>query len=200
MSVRRMDIALAPAIVGRLSVSGELGYEIYAPNLHMGALYRAVEHARAGYDARWVGMYALNSLRLEKSFGIWSREFSRDYTPGMTGLCRFVDYAKPEFIGRAAALEDRDSAPERVLVTLDIDADLADAAGYEPIYRGREYVGFVTSGGYGHCVGKSLAMGYVPPAVAAAGGELSVVLLGESRAARLVPQALIDPTGARMRG
>ncbi len=200
MSVRRMDIALAPAIVGRLSVSGELGYEIHAPNLHMGALYRAIERLRTAYDGRWAGMYALNSLRLEKSFGIWSREFSRDYTPRMTGLSRFVDYSKHDFVGRAAALEDRDSRPERVLVTLDIEAGHADATGYEPIYRGREYVGYVTSGGYGHCVGKSLAMGYVSAAVAAAPGELSVILLGESRPARLVPQALIDPGGARMRG
>ncbi len=200
MSVRRMDIAMAPAVVARLSVSGELGYEIYAPNLHMGAVYDAIEHVRAAYDARWVGMYALNSLRLEKSFGIWSREFSRDYTPRMTGLDRYLDYAKRDFIGRAAALEDRDCTPEHVLVTLDIDADRADATGYEPIYRGREYVGYVTSGGYGHCVGKSLAMGYVSPAVAATTGELSVTLLGESRPARLVPQALIDPDGARMRG
>jgi dimethylglycine dehydrogenase len=200
MAVRRMDIASAPAVVARLSVSGELGYEIYAPNLHMSTIHDAIERIRTAYDARWVGMYALNSLRLEKSFGIWSREFSRDYTPRMTGLDRFLDYAKSDFIGRAAALEDRDRMPERVLVTLDIDADRADATGYEPIYQGREYVGYVTSGGYGHCVGKSLAMGYVSPGVAAATGELSVTLLGESRPARLVRQASIDPDGARMRG
>jgi len=200
MSVRRMDIALAPAVVGRLSVSGELGFEIYAPNLHMSAIYRAIELIRAAHDARWIGMYALNSLRLEKSFGIWSREFSRDYTPRMTGLSRFLDYDKPEFVGRAAALEDRDRTPERVLVTMELDADRADAAGYEPIFRGRDYVGYVTSGGYGHCVGKSLAMGYISAAEAAAAGEFNVTLLGESRPARLVPRALIDPEGARMRG
>ena len=106
------------------------------------------------------------------SSGIWSREFSCDYTLRMTGLSRF----------------------------LDIDADRADATVHEPICRGRDYVGYVTSGGYGHCVGRSLAMGYVSPAVAAAAGELSVTLLGESRPARLVPQVLIDPDGARMRG
>lgn len=200
MSVRCMDIALAPAIVGRLSVSGELGYEIFAPNLHIGAIHRAIEATRATLDARWVGMYALNSLRLEKNFGIWSREFSRDYTPRMTGLTRFVDYGKRDFIGRAAALEDRDSTPERVLITLEIDADRADAAGYEPIFQGRDYVGYTTSGGYGHCAGRSLAMGYVAAAVAATTSELSVTLLGDSRPARLVPQPLIDPDGARMRG
>ena len=200
MSVRRMDIALAPAIVARLSVSGELGYEIYVPSMHMRAVSHAVERASIDEQGRWIGMYALNSLRLEKGFGIWSREFSRDYTPRMSGLDRFVDYSKPDFIGRAAALEDRGRAPERMLVTLAIDADRADAAGYEPIFRGREYVGYTTSGGYGHCAGASLAMGYVSAAAAAAGGELSVTLLGESRPARLLRQASIDPAGARMRG
>jgi dimethylglycine dehydrogenase len=200
MSVRRMDIAFSPAIVARLSVSGELGYEIYVPNLHMRAVYRALERSRAGVDGRWVGMYALNSLRLEKSFGIWSREFSRDYTPRMTGLDRFVDYSKSDFVGRDAALEDRDREPDPVLVTLEIDANRADATGYEPICRGREYVGYVTSGGYGHCVDKSLAMGYVSASAAAESGDFGVTLLGESRPARLVPQALIDPGGARMRG
>jgi dimethylglycine dehydrogenase len=200
MSVRRIDIALAPAVVARLSVSGELGYEIYVPTLHIGALYRAIENAAASVGGRWIGLYALNSLRLEKSFGIWSREFSRDYTPRMCGLDRFVDYSKQDFIGRAAALEDRERAPERILVTLDIDADRADAAGYEPIYRGREYIGFTTSGGYGHCVGKSLAMGYVTVAGASAAADLSVTLVGESRPARLVPQPSIDPAGSRMRG
>ena len=200
MSVRRMDIALAPAIVARLSVSGELGYEIYVPSMHMRAVSHAVERASIDEQGRWIGMYALNSLRLEKGFGIWSREFSRDYTPRMSGLDRFVDYSKPDFIGRAAALEDRGQAPERMLVTLAIDADRADAAGYEPIFRGREYVGYTTSGGYGHCAGASLAMGYVSAAAAAAGGELSVTLLGESRPAGLLRQASIDPAGARMRG
>ena len=200
MSVRRMDIALAPAIVARLSVSGELGYEIYVPSMHMRAVSHAVERASIDEQGRWIGMYALNSLRLEKGFGIWSREFSRDYTPRMSGLDRFVDYSKPDFIGRAAALEDRERAPERMLVTLAIDADRADAAGYEPIFRGREYVGYTTSGGYGHCAGASLAMGYVSAAAAAAGGEFSVTLLGESRPARLLRQASIDPAGARMRG
>jgi dimethylglycine dehydrogenase len=199
MSVRRMDIALAPAIVGRLSVSGELGFEIYVPSAHVSALCRALERASAG-EARWIGMYALNSLRLEKGFGIWSREFSPDHTPRMCGLDRFVDYGKPDFIGRAAALEDRERAPERILLTLAIDADRADPAGYEPIFRGGEYVGYTTSGGYGHCAGTSLAMGYVSAAAAAAGGEFAVTLLGESRPARPLSQAAVDPAGARMRG
>ena len=199
MTTRRVDIALAPAIVSRLSVSGELGYEIYVPTLHMEAVLHEIEKVRYDIAGRWVGMYALNSLRLEKSFGIWSREFSRDYTPRMSGLDRFVDYAKGSFVGRDAALRDRETVPNKRLVTLEIDADCADATGYEPIYRGKILIGFVTSGGYGHCVQKSLAMGYVDSDTPGDTANVTVTLLGESRGARLVPESLVDPRGLRMR-
>jgi dimethylglycine dehydrogenase len=200
MSITRMDLAFAPALVARLSVSGELGYEIYVPALHLSALLDAVLSVSDEFAGRQIGLYALNSLRLEKSFGIWSREFSRDYTPHMAGLIRFMDYDKSEFIGREAALRDRDSAPQKKLVTLAVDSSDADAAGYEPIWRGNELVGFVTSGGYGHCTGLSLAMGYVQTEVAVEPSGLSVTVLGERRDCRILHEAAIDPTGSRMRG
>ena len=149
---------------------------------------------------RHIGMYALNSLRLEKGFGIWSREFSRDYTPRMSGLDRFVAYDKPDFIGRDAALRDRASVPEKRLVTLAIDSPDADAAGYEPIWHHGRIVGFVTSGGYGHCAAASLAMGYLQSAIPDGETGLSVSILGERRDCRILAQPPIDPTGARMRG
>jgi dimethylglycine dehydrogenase len=200
MRVRRMTIGLAPAIVARLSVTGELGYEIYVPARHMLSVYRAIEAARARVAGRWAGYYALNSLRLEKGFGIWSREFSRDYTPRMAALTRFIAYDKPEFIGRTAAIEDRGRTPAHELVLLAIDAADADAVGGEPILLDREYVGFTTSGGYGHCVEQSLAMGYVTPEARAANVPLSVTVVGEPRAARILSQAPLDPHGLRMRG
>ncbi len=97
MAVAQLDLAFAPAIVARLSVTGELGYEIYVPAVHLPALLDAVIEASSGLSMRHIGMYALNSLRLEKGFGIWSREFSRDYTPRMSGLDRFVAYDKAGF-------------------------------------------------------------------------------------------------------
>ena len=199
MAVDSMDLAFAPAVVARLSVTGELGYEIYVPAVHLAALLGAVLDAANGLDARHIGMYALNSLRLEKSFGIWSREYSRDYTPRMSGLDRFVAYDKPDFIGRQAALRDRVSLPDKSLVTLAVDSPEADAVGYEPIWLRDRIVGFITSGGYGHCVGKSLAMGYLHSAVAGDAAALSVSILGEQRACKILTQPAIDPTGARMR-
>ena len=200
MATARRDIACAPALVGRLSVTGELGYEIYVPSTHLAELLDAVSQACGEFGARHIGMYALNSLRLEKGFGIWSREFSRDYTPHMSGLDRFIAYDKPDFIGRAAALRDRESIPDKRLATLAVDSSDADATGYEPIWLGSEMVGFVTSGGYGHCVGMSLAMGYLKSDIADEQSDLSVTILGERRECRILKQAPIDPTGARMRG
>jgi dimethylglycine dehydrogenase len=199
MAVRRMAVGFAPAIVARLSVTGELGYEIYVPVAHMQATWAIFEGCRTEFDGRWVGMYALNSLRLEKGFGIWSREFSRDYSPHMSGLSRFIDYDKPDFIGRNAALKDKETAPSRRLVSLAIESDLSDAAGYEPIHCGGELAGYVTSGGYGHCVEKNLAMGYLASTVKPDSGDLTVTLLGEPCPARLLREPPIDPFGRRMR-
>jgi dimethylglycine dehydrogenase len=199
MAVTQMDLAFAPALVARLSVTGELGYEIYVRTPYLSALLGAVLSASPGLGARHVGMYALNSLRLEKGFGIWSREFSRDYTPRMSGLERFIAYDRPEFIGRIAALLDRDSIPERRLVTLAVDSTDADATGYEPICLDENMVGFVTSGGYGHCAGTSLAMGYLASSVPNYQDGLSITILGEPRPCRILPQPLVDPAGARMK-
>jgi dimethylglycine dehydrogenase len=199
LTVRRMAVALAPAIVARLSVTGELGFEIYVPTLHMLTVFNELNRIRHQWNGRWVGMYALNSLRLEKSFGIWSREFSRDYSPRMAGIGRFIDYEKHSFVGREAALLDRATTPPRRLATLVIDADSVDAAGYEPVLRGEELVGFVTSGGFGHCVNKSISMGYVDSDILEESEELTVTILGQPRPARLAPHALVDPAGLKMR-
>lgn len=200
MAVTAMDLGFAPTIVARLSVTGELGYEIYAPTLHLPALFDAVLDASSGLGARHLGMYALNSLRLEKCFGIWSREYSRDYTPRMSSLDRFIAYGKPDFIGRDAALQDRASIPDKRLVTLSVESLDADTAGYEPIWLGTKIVGFVTSGGYGHCAGMSLAMGYLQSAIPPTETGLSVSILGDRCDCRILTEPPIDPTGARARG
>jgi dimethylglycine dehydrogenase len=199
MSVLQGDLAFAPALIARLSVTGELGYEIYTPAPYLNALLAAVLQAAEGLDARHVGFYALNSLRLEKGYGIWSREFSPDYTPRMAGLQRFIAYDRPNFIGRAAALRDRDAIPKCRLVTLAVNSADADAAGYEPIVLRGELVGFVTSGGYGHSVHTSLAMGYVNADVSDTEQELSVTLLGEPRPCRILSEPSTDAGGSRMK-
>ena len=113
---------------------------------------------------------------------------------------RWIAWDRGGFVGREAALAERESGPARRLVTLEVDAPDADAGGYEPVWQDGRRVGFVTSGAYGHCLGKSLAMALVEPGLAAPGTELSTHIVGVERAARVVAPSPYDPTGARMRG
>jgi dimethylglycine dehydrogenase len=199
-SIRRMDVGCAPALVARVSFTGELGFEIYVDAAYALAMYDALVAAGEDLGLVHFGGRALNSLRLEKSFGAWLREYTPDYTPRQAGLDRFIDLDKGDFVGRDAALRQRDEEPSHRLVTLVVDAADADAWGDEPVLADNRVVGFVTSGGYGHTVGASIALAYVEPAFATADAELGVVILGDARPARLVLEPLYDPSGARMRG
>jgi dimethylglycine dehydrogenase len=194
-----LEVAMLPAFVGRISFTGELGYEIWVPADGQLALYDTLCEAGVDLGLRHFGARALNSLRLEKSFGNWAREYRPVYTPFEAGLDRFVALAKGEFIGRAAATRAREAGPGRRLVTFVVDAALADAIGDEPVWHDGKVVGWVTSGGFGHCVGKSIALGYVPAALAHAAGGFEIEILGERRTAALLAEPLYDPPGDRMR-
>jgi dimethylglycine dehydrogenase len=181
------DIGMLRVKVGRLSVAGELGYEIHCSAAEHITLRETLLEAGADFGMREVGFNALLSLRLEKSFGIWSAEFTQAYTPGQTGMDRWVAWDKGDFVGRDAAIAERDSnAPAQKVVTLEVDATDADASGYEPVWHNGEKVGFVTSGGYGHTVGKSLAMAMVNADACAEGTDLSVHIVGQERTARVI--------------
>ena len=195
-----MDVGLIRARVTRLSVTGELGYEINCRALEHGILRRTLLEAGRGLGVREYGYNALLSLRLEKSFGIWSAEFTQAYTPRMTGMDRWIAWDKHDFVGKKAALVERDgSPPSHRLVTLEIEAHDADASGYEPVWRDGRRVGFVTSGGYGHTIGKSLAMALIAPEAGRIGTELAVHIVGAERPARVIPPSPYDPEGKAMR-
>ncbi len=194
------DIGLVRARVARMSVTGEKGYEINCRYGDHIKLRRILLEAGADEGIRECGFNAMLSTRLEKSFGIWSAEFTQLYTPGMTGMDRWIDWEK-DFVGKDAAVKERDgNGPAQVQVTLEVDALDADASGYEPVWAGEERVGFVTSGGYGHYTGKSLAMALVNRDKAEPGTELSVHVVGVERPARVVAPSPYDPQGKAMRG
>ncbi|MTI02562.1 FAD-dependent oxidoreductase [Roseibium sp. RKSG952] len=193
------DIGLVRARVARMSVTGEKGYEINCRYGDHIKLRRMLLEAGADQGIRECGFNAMLSTRLEKSFGIWSAEFTQLYTPGMTGMDRWIDWGK-DFIGKDAALAERDgNGPAQVQVTLEVDALDADASGYEPVWQDGERVGFVTSGGYGHYTGKSLAMALVDRDKAEPGTELSVHVVGVERPARVIAPSPYDPQGKAMR-
>jgi dimethylglycine dehydrogenase len=199
MSFRAMDVGMVPALVGRLSFTGDLGYEIWVTTDYQRALYDLLRQAGKAFDLRPIGGRALNAMRLEKSFGSWAREFRPIYGAYEAGLGRFVDLKKADFVGRAAAAKEEKSGGERRLVTLEVDARDADAIGDEPIWHEGHVVGWVTSGGFGHSVQKSIALGYVRKDLADEVGGFEVELIGERRPAIRVAQAPFDPQGARMR-
>jgi dimethylglycine dehydrogenase len=199
MSVREMDVGLAPCRVARISFTGELGYEIYVPTVYAGPVYDGLVEAGKKFGLRPFGTRALVSMGMEKSFGIWSREFTPDYTPVMCRMDRWVDYDKADFIGREAALADRNAEHEHRLVALEIDSVDADAWGYEPIWYADEYAGYVTSGAYGHTVGKSLALGYVKTPYLDATDDLSVHIVDQRRPARILAEPPYDPQALKMR-
>ncbi|MDE2304055.1 MAG: FAD-dependent oxidoreductase, partial [Gammaproteobacteria bacterium] len=200
LSFRRMEIGMVPALVGRVSFTGELGYELWVTTEYQRALFDALMQAGAAYGIRCFGGRALNAMRIEKSFGSWAREFRPIYGPYEAGLGRFVALDKDEFVGRAAAAEEHANGGRLRLVTFTVDAVDADALGDEPIWHDGKVVGWVTSGACGHRVGASIALGYVPKELAEAGEGFEIELIGERRKAHLQSRPPYDPAGARMRG
>ncbi|MDW3177061.1 MAG: FAD-dependent oxidoreductase [Acidimicrobiia bacterium] len=199
MSVADMNIGLAPARVDRLSLTGELGFEIWTPTMYMRHVYTKLHEAGADVDIRNVGVHALLSMRLEKIFGTWGREFSPDYTPSQNDMAHFVDYEKPGFTGRDAALADREKGADKKLVLLRVDATTSDVSGFEPVYVRDRVSGFVTSGGYGHRTGQSLALAYINVEDMSAETPFEIPLVGERHAAHLLQEPAFDPSGSRMR-
>ena len=200
MGCGAFDIGMLRCKVGRMSVTGELGYEIHCRMGDHITLRKTLLEAGAALGIKEIGFNAMLSLRLEKSYGIWSAEFTQGYTPAMTAMDRWIDFDKEGFVGRDAAIAERDgNGPAQVQVTLEINADGADASGYEPIWDNGKKVGFVTSGGYGHTMGKSYAMGLVDVASATQGTDLTVHVVGVEHKAKVIEPSPYDPAGKAMR-
>jgi len=200
LSVHRAEIGPIPVRIQRVSYTGDLGFEIYCAAEHQVALYQALAAAGDDLGLTPFGMRAMMSLRLEKFFGSWLREYKPDYTPAETGLDRFIGWQKNAFIGREAVLRERDAPPARKLTSFLVEAEDADPVAWEPIFDGAQVIGFVTSGGYAHHSGQSVALGLIPRERAEDGAAFDIEILGARRRARVHTTPLVDADGARMRG
>ncbi|MDO6964437.1 GcvT family protein [Rhizobium alvei] len=201
MAIRKMDIGMAPAIVGRVSYTGDLGYEIWMKPEYQRYIFDELMEAGAEYGIRPFGLRALNSLRLEKAYGSWSREYRPLYGPVEAELGRFVATGKvADFIGKQAAIREKAEGGTLRLRTFIIEAKDADVVGDEPIWYKGEVRGWVTSGGYAHGPGVSVAIGYVPKEIADQNDGWQVELLGDMLDARLQATPLFDPDSQIMRG
>ncbi len=201
-SLRRIAVAGATVRAIRISYAGELGWELYVERDQAGQVYDALT---AADDVLNAGYYALDSLRVEKGYRAWGRELTSDDTPLEAGLAFTIDFDKPGgFIGREALLAQRARGVDRRLVLFALDDPEAVAWGDEPIYRDGTPVGTLTSSGYGHTVGRPLAMGYVPvspgqSAESLLGGPYAIDIAGTRVPARASLRAWHDPAGERLR-
>ncbi|AWZ21759.1 aminomethyl transferase family protein [Roseovarius sp. TM1035] len=201
MDVRRATVGMVDCLVQRVSYTGDLGYEIFCDPMAQRALWDVLWSSGQKHGMQPFGMRAMMSLRLDRFFGSWLNEFSPDYTPGETGMDRFISFTKnTDFFGRAAAEAERATGAARKLVAFEVEALDADVNGYEPVWIDGEVRGFCTSGGYSHHAGKSIALALIPADLAEAGLQAEIEILGHKRAAKMLTEALFDVDGARMRG
>lgn len=197
----RMELGMVEAMVGRVSFTGDLGYEMWVKAEHQVALFEALWDAGQEFGIRPFGSRALLSLAREKNFGTWAREYRPIYGPFEAGLGRFIDFRKNAFIGRDAAFAEKRDGPRRTRMNFVVEADDADAIGDEAIWRDGKVVGWVTSGGYCHHADCSYATGYVESLSAVDKGEQvwEIEILGQRRRCKPQQAALFDPDGSRMR-
>lgn len=199
MDVRRMNVGMTSVLVSRVSYTGDLGYELWCDPAYQVHLLETLMTAGEPLGLRLFGSRALNALRLEKGYGSWAREYRPIYSPLEAGLERFVAFDKEaSFIGKEAAARERLSGGKLRLRVFIVEADNADAIGDEPIWRDGKVCGWVTSGGFAHGSQVSIAMGYVPKALADEREGWSIEILGRRHSARLQARPLFDPDGTRL--
>jgi len=202
MDHRSMEVAHVPALINRVTYTGDLGYEIWVAPEYQRRLYQEIMRAGAEHGIVNFGMRALLSMRLEKNFPTWFRELRPIYGGFEAGMDRFIDLTKNDFIGREAAMEEKRTGGKLRRVSMIVDAGDADVLGDEPIWAKGKVVGWVTSGGFAHYVDKSMAQGYVPVELAGdtSSGAFEIEIIGENRKATIITEPPFDPEGKRMRG
>ena len=207
MAFRRVDIGMAPVWLSRMTYTGDLGYEIWCEPEYQRYLFDLLWEAGQPHGMALFGFRALITMRLEKHFGTWFREYRPIYTPLEAGMDRYLKFDH-DFVGRdAVEAEQANGGPKRKLVMFEVDVDEdepADVIGDEPVWHlggdgDDRVVGWITSGGYAHYARLSLAWGYVPTELADGSQDFEIEIIGKRRPARIQKEPAVDPAGLRMR-
>ena len=196
------DITIGDASVRALRVTyvGELGWELYTPTEFGAGLWDTLWQAGQAHGMVAGGYRAIDSLRLEKGYRVWSSDITPEDNPDQAGLGFAVRMNKAvPFIGREALIAAPEAGPDRRLCCLVLDEPLAVALGNEPIRVGDAVVGRVTSGGYGFTVEASIAYGYLPVELAVVGTRGGVEVFGEWVGCTVSSEPLYDPEGLRIK-
>lgn len=197
LGAREIGLASGRALALRINYVGELGWELHLP---VNELLPAYQRLMAAGDVRDVGIYAVESLRLDKGYPAWKQDLETGFSALEAGLDRFVDFGKPDFVGKAALLAERKHGVRRRLVALTLDEPgEADAPFCAPVRLADEVVGLATSGFWSFSLERSVALAYVRADLAEAGARLAVEVLGETVPATVRPRPIYDPENARLR-
>ena len=192
---KRMFVAGVPAIVNRISFTGELGYEIYVAPHYQLKLYEEIENAGREFSIKPFGSRALMSMRLEKNWGAWTLDYRSDFTAKESGLDIFIDWNK-DFIGKESAMNDDSNLK---LTSLMVKTSDIDVTNNEAVMKKDKSIGYITSGGYAHYVRKSIAFSYLDEADINSGEDIQVEINGDLYDSIIVSEPLYDPSGKKMR-
>lgn len=199
LTSQRITVAGIPLLALRVNFVGELGWELHHPIDQQVQLFDAIVETGEAFGLKHFGMYAMESMRIEKSYRMWGTDLTREYSILEAGLSRFVQFKKDEFVGKDALVNQKDTGIPQEFVTLEIDVTDGDAMGSEPIFRKGTMIGRATSGCFGHSVGKSLALAYVQTGNGDIGMELEIEILGERRLAHVISESPCDPENEKLR-
>jgi dimethylglycine dehydrogenase len=194
-----MRIGHAEVVAMSVSFSGELAYELHVPNEQLYLVWKTINEAGRKFDLGNFGLYATESMRLEKGYLHWKADLIYEHNPLEARLERFVKLDKPDFIGKAALLQQIERGPRKLLVSMTVDCDIASAHGGDPVFADGQQVGSITSAGYGHRVKRNIAYAYVEPQSAEIGTALTIGILGDMYPAEVVAPILYDPENERVR-
>lgn len=200
LSVRECFIGYAPATVMAVSFSGELAYEIHVPNASLYAAWLALRAAGEGHGLGLFGARAVESMRMEKGFLHWKADLLTEFDPYETGLDRFVKLGKGDFVGRDALIARQEAGPSKIRVSIEVDTTQAPAHPGASVMVGDQVIGTVTSGDWGHRVGKNLAYAFVDPDWSAEGRAFHIDMCGELVSAKVIAEGPYDPEFALLRG
>ncbi|WP_158774229.1 GcvT family protein [Cobetia sp. L2A1] len=196
LTAKKVYIGHAQAMALRVSFSGELGWELHVPNEQLYLAYKLIDEAGPAFNLKPFGSLATESMRLEKSYRHWKADLITEFDPFESDLGRFVKMDKPNFPGKEALMAKEGKPYRRKFVTMVVDCQHAAAHPGDSIYADGKVVGTVTSAGYGYRVDKNIVMGFVNPAHAEEGANLTVDIIGEQHAACVVSGPLLDPENA----
>jgi dimethylglycine dehydrogenase len=176
-----------------VSFSGELAYEIHIPNASLYAAYLAIQKAGLQFNIKLFGARAVDSMRLEKGFLHWKADILTEFDPFETGLDKFVNMNKNEFIGKEALKNRQSKECLNKLVSLEISTKIAPAHGGATLSIKNKVIGTVTSGDWGHRINKNIAYAFIKSEYSSIGSEVFVDILGEKINAKIIESCPYDP-------